>query len=164
LFKASFVFPGAGVVTEHATFRIASSSRSIYQSATVAWLLFLHLSKDHFIFNVLTKSEEISPKVETFILQISRELGFSIYYNCFNLRHLSQIDSYLLEMLGGLHNYDFSFRMVDLIKACFWLVGDINTGRYAVVHDATDVGEGPLGGVKTHDGYRRALIHVEGAH
>ena len=54
-------------------------------------------------------------------------------------------------MLCGFDYDDFGFRVSGLVEASLSRICDINTCVDIIVHDATDVGDGPFWCVEAHD-------------
>ena len=64
-------------------------------------------------------------------------------------------------MLRGFDDDDFGFGVSGLVKASLSRVCDINTCVDIIVHDATDVGDGPFRCVEAHDTTGRTLGHTK---
>jgi hypothetical protein len=151
-------------MTQHACFRISSSSTSVNETAAFTRLLSLNLFVDNFLFDIFAQCHEIFPYEKPLIFNFIWKLIKCIDHDSLNIGQSMQIDFVFLELLYAVDYNKLGFRMISLIEAGFSVVCWVNSTDDTVgCHTALECNN-PLRCVVTHDIHRFALLDTYSMH
>lgn len=138
-------------MTQHARFRITSSSTCVNETAAFTRFLSLNLFVDNFLFDIFAQCHKILPDKKSLIFNLIWKLIKCINHDSLDIWESMQVDFVFLELLYAVNYNKLSFRMISLIEACFSVVSWVNSTDDTVGSHTSLESNNPLRCVVTHN-------------